>query len=455
MRVGCFRLKRYLAKKLFSLKTILLFGAGKSATVLIEYLIAEAEKNKWKFIIADANKEQILLKTNSSKYAHAEEADIRDEDARASLIKQAHVVISMLPPDLHFLVAKDCVEYRKHLLTASYLDRQLKSLQDEINNRKLFFLCEMGLDPGIDHMSAMLLFDRIKSSGGTVTSFESHCGGLVAPESDDNPWHYKISWNPRNVVMAGKAGAMYKKNDEIITENYHELFAGDRTIHIPGETIGNLSYYPNRDSLAYIDLYGLQYSKTFLRTTLRYPAFMHGWQQVVALGLTDETPWFDSEEQTLRSFFKAHIQKFRLESWFSDVGNDQTQLFFLGLDDDLTIINKGLCSSADVLQFALETKLVLKPEDRDMVVMVHEIKYTIGNMTKKITSSMLVKGRDHLHTAMAKTVGLPLGIAAKLILTDVIKLKGLHIPIHRAIYEPVLEELKKFDISFMEHSEIL
>lgn len=440
---------------MFSLKTILLFGAGKSATVLIEYLISEAEKNQWKFIIADANNEQILLKTNSSKYAQAVEADIRDEDLRATLIKQAHVVISMLPPDLHFLVAKDCVEYRKHLLTASYLDKQIKSLRDEINSRKLFFLCEMGLDPGIDHMSAMLLFDRIKSSGGTVTSFESHCGGLVAPESDDNPWHYKISWNPKNVVMAGKAGAMYKKNDEIITENYHELFAGDRTIHIPGETIGSLNYYPNRDSLGYIDLYGLHSSKTFLRTTLRHPAFMHGWQKVVALSLTDETPWFDSEDQTLQSFFKAHIQRFQCESWFSDHGKDQTQFIFLGLYDDQTIINKGLCSSADVLQFALERKLVLKPEDRDMVVMVHEIEYKMENATKKITSSMLVKGRDHLHTAMAKTVGLPLGIAAKLILTDVIKLKGLHIPIHRAIYEPVLEELKKFDISFMDHNEIL
>ena len=175
------------------MKTIVLIGAGKSATVLIDYLLAEAETNNWKFIIADTDREQILLKTGNSPFAEAVQLDITNEKQRGDLVQRAHVVISMMPPALHFLVAKDCVEYRKHLLTASYLDDKMKSLKEEISNRKLLFLCEMGLDPGIDHMSAMKIIDGIRSTGGNITSFKSHCGGLVAPESDDNPWHYKIS----------------------------------------------------------------------------------------------------------------------------------------------------------------------------------------------------------------------------------------------------------------------
>ena len=444
--------------------------------------------------------------------------DITNEVAREKLIQRAHVVISMMPPHLHFLVAKDCVEYRKHLLTASYLDTQIKSLKDEINNRKLFFLCEMGLDPGIDHMSAMHLLNRIKAEGGDVVSFRSHCGGLVAPESDDNPWHYKISWNPRNVVLAGKAGAVYKENDVTVIEKYEDLFKGERLINTHNDEIGYLSYYPNRNSLPYMELYNLQDVKTFVRTTLRYPEFMYGWQNVIELKLTDETPSFESNGETLQSFFKQHMEKHGFSDWVNekltasfaetkkmledmmklmeaeeeaiDAGVevpenfmvvDETgdlkdididavknnaagamaakvhlanltlkQLFFLGMDDDTTQINKGLCSPADVLQLALETKLALQPADKDMVVMVHEIDYIKDGVLKTITSSLVVKGKDSLHTAMAKTVGLPLGIAAKLILTDVINLRGLHIPISEAIYKPVLEELEKQGIIFIE-----
>ncbi len=500
------------------LKTILLFGAGKSATVLIDYLIAESRINNWKFIVADANKEQILLKTNNSKFAEAVQLDINDDHSRAKLIERAHVVISMMPPHLHFLVAKDCVEYRKHLLTASYLDNQIKSLQDEINHRKLLFLCEMGLDPGIDHMSAMQLLHKIKSGGGDVTSFRSHCGGLVAPESDDNPWHYKISWNPRNVVLAGKAGAVYKKDNETITESYQSLFETDRSIDTHDDSIGALSYYPNRDSLPYIDIYDLHKASTFVRTTLRYPQFMDGWKNIIELKLTDETPVFESDGKTLRDFFTDHFQKHGFEKWVAEkldasftesktvlenlmrlmeaeaeaesageevpanfmIVNDKghlkdidihdiknsaassvaakvyhanlilKQLIFLGLEDNETYINKGFCSAADVLQVALETKLALKPEDRDMVVMIHEIEYIKGGTKHSINSSLIVKGNDSHHTAMAKTVGLPLGIAAKLLLEDVITLRGLHIPVKEAIYAPVLAELQKHGVTFIE-----
>ncbi len=285
------------------MKTILLFGAGKSATVLIDYLIAESAANKWKFIIADANKEQILAKTKHSNFAEAIDLDINDDEKRAALIEKAHVVISMMPPALHFMIAKDCVEYRKHLLTASYLDDKMKSLRDEINNRKLLFLCEMGLDPGIDHMSAMKLIDEIHADGHTITAFKSHCGGLIAPESDNNPWHYKISWNPRNVVLAGKAGAIYKQDGIEKNKNYNELFTNCDEVQI--DELGTLAIYPNRDSLSYIPIYKLHHATTFIRTTLRYADFCKGWNAIVQANLCDETNILNTSAISFKQWSKA------------------------------------------------------------------------------------------------------------------------------------------------------
>ncbi|MGG9972155.1 saccharopine dehydrogenase C-terminal domain-containing protein [Ferruginibacter sp. SUN002] len=416
------------------MKTILLFGAGKSATVLIDYLIKEAETNKWKFIIADANKEQILSKTNNSPIAEAIEMDITDDDAREAVIQRAHVVISMMPPALHYLIAKDCVENRKHLLTASYVDSKIKSLSDEIKHRKLLFLCEMGLDPGIDHMSAMKIIDDIKFKGGNITSFKSHCGGLVAPESDDNPWHYKISWNPRNVVTAGKAGAEYKINNEVKHKEYAEIFKTCAEVHIDG--IGKLAYYPNRDSLSYIPTYKLKSAETFERTTLRYPQFCTGWDTIVQAGLTNDIDAIGTNISFAK--WSSSIIPFVNET-------NKEMLQYLGLFDDVLIPSTAK-TSADVLQYLLETKLIMQPHDKDMIVMLHEIEYN----NSKIESSLIVKGEDNLRTAMAKTVGLPLGIAAKLILNDVIKLRGLHIPTTKEIYEPVLKELENFGVVFNE-----
>lgn len=438
------------------MKTILLFGAGKSATVLIDYLIKESEINKWKFIIADFDKEQILLKTKNSKFAEAVALDIQDEKKRSKLIEKAHVVISMMPADLHFLIAKDCVEYRKHLLTASYLDKNIKSLQDEINDRKLLFLCEMGLDPGIDHMSAMQLIHNIKAKGGELTSFKSHCGGLVAPEDDDNPWHYKISWNPRNVVMAGKAGAEYLQDNKNISLGYEQLFENKETVTIDDKTIGELGYYPNRDSLSYLPVYQLQNIKTFVRTTLRYPGFITGWKNIIALKLTSEEVFYETDNLSLKDFFTEHLQKNNVAEIINKADEKfKNQLAYLGYNDTETLINKGLCNAATVLQFMLETKLKLKPADKDMIVMLHQLEYTKPAEYYKIESSLIVKGEDSLRTAMAKTVGLPLGIAAKLILTGELKIKGLHIPILPAIYEPVLAALAEEGIQFKETETVL
>ncbi len=416
-----------------------MIGAGKSATVLIDYLIIEAEKNNWKFIVADSNRDQVLLKTKNSPFAEAVQLDVTNEDQRSALIQRAHVVISMMPPALHFLVAKDCVEYRKHLLTASYLDDKMKSLRDEISNRKLLFLAEMGLDPGIDHMSAMKIINEIKENGGNITSFKSHCGGLVAPESDDNPWHYKISWNPRNIVMAGQSGAVYKENNETKRVDYGHLFDSSNSISFEG--LQNLAFYPNRDSLGYIPTYQLADTATFIRTTLRHRDFFSGWNAIVHSGLTNETDNIDATGLTFARW-SAPVLPFVTE-------DNRAMLQYLGLFEE-TAVPGTAKTSADILQFLVETKLKMEPADKDMIVMLHEFEYELNGDQKSLKSCLLVKGEDSLRTAMAKTVGLPLGIAAKLILNDTLKLRGLHIPTLKEIYAPVLEHLELAGIKFTE-----
>lgn len=498
------------------MKTVLLFGAGKSATVLIDYLLDTAITENWKISVVDADLKLAQSKIGTSQKATAVSFDIANAAERGKYIRQADIVISLLPPFLHIEVAKDCVKFQKNLLTASYVDDDIRKLEPDISRNKLLFLYEMGLDPGIDHMSAMQIIDSIHAKGGIISSFKSHCGGLVAPESDDNPWHYKISWNPRNIIMAGKAGAHYKENGSEKKLQYEELFTGENTVEIPG--LGLLSWYPNRDSLSYTPLYGLQDTTTFIRTTLRHPDFMYGWKNIIDLKLTDETPQYDTDGKTLYQVFKEHMDKYGFGEWLNeklserfaetkglmenlmklmeaeneatkegekipqtfmtadDSGNIQEieigevknraaaylaeqmhqanltlkQLFFLGLDDQDTMVNKGFCSAADILQFAVEKKLSLRPYDKDMIVMLHEFVYKIGNKESAISSSLVVKGENNLRTAMAKTVGLPLGIAAKLILQGKIKLNGLYIPTKKEIYEPVLKELVTYGVEFNE-----
>lgn len=481
-----------------TLKKILLFGAGKSATVLIDYLINEAEVNNWQVIVADADLQLALMKTKNRKFSDVIQIDINNHIKRKELISDSYLVISMMPPALHILIANDCIEFGKSLLTASYADDVIKSLESAVKEKGILFLCEMGLDPGIDHMSAVQILDDIKDKGGKITSFKSHCGGLVAPESDDNPWHYKISWNPRNVVIAGKAGALYKNEGKVVEEKYEQLFKGNRFVTLEAENNATFSYYPNRNSLSYIDLYELPEVETFIRTTLRYDDFMKGWNNIIELKLTDETPAYQTNGLSLQDFYKQHFSNYGFNKWldeklslqFSGVNqsleemtnliasaksnddlealkSDATQmvankmiaanlvlkqLFYLGLNDAETIINKGFCSAADVLQFVLENKLALQLGDKDMIVMLHEIEYVLNEKMHQIKSSLMVKGEDELHTAMAKTVGLPLGIAAKFILNGTIKLTGVHIPICKEIYNPVLNELKKYGVVFKERN---
>ncbi|MDE3182123.1 MAG: saccharopine dehydrogenase NADP-binding domain-containing protein [Bacteroidota bacterium] len=439
------------------MSTILLFGAGKSTTSLIDYLGKTCEENNWKIFVCDADISLAQSKTNQFSCAEAISFDVTNPEKRHKFISQADIVISMLPPSLHFLVAKDCLAFSKNLLTASYIDTNIRSLSDEIEAKGLLFIGEMGLDPGIDHMSAMKMINEIKSKGGTITSFKSHCGGLMSPESDDNPWHYKISWNPINVVAAGSSGAFYKEKGEIKEVLYSHIFEDEgHIVDVPG--IGTLAWYANRDSLSYIDTYNLHGVHTFLRTTLRYPAFCRGWNKVVHLDLTNKN---DHEEikhcKTFADWFELKKQKLinQQEKNFdeNDFFNAEfvQQLDFLSIRSDEKL-PEPVPNSASLLQYLLEKNLVMKPTDQDMIIMLHEIKFSVEGKDKETRSCLIVKGEDKTHTAMAKTVGLPLGIAAMLILKNKINVKGLHIPVIPEIYEPVLAGLELNGIKFKEET---
>ena len=498
------------------LKHIVIFGAGKSSLFLIEYLVDQLAVNNWRLTVLDGNPAAALAKTKGAVNTDARAINAENDDDRTQWILSADIVISLLPPSLHFLVAKDCLQYGKDLLTASYVDDRLEALRNEISDKNLLFLCEMGLDPGIDHMSTMSLLRNLKNKGANITGFRSHCGGLVSPDSDDNPWRYKISWNPRNVVLAGKAGAVYRENNREVSLPYEELFQISKLIHVP--QAGVLAYYPNRDSLNYQLAYGLEDAQTFMRTTLRYPEFVFGWKNIIQLKLTDEEKQYNTDGMSLKQFFQLHLNRHGFLEWIEkqltskfvqtgmlldklqqllsveettgddekrdlqefmmvngkgrlmDVNLDEVkqkaaatvagqmqeanlaiqQLFYLGMDDEQTLINMGWCSAADVLQFSLEKKLALNPEDQDMVVMLHEIEYVLNGIAHTVNSSLIVKGENSERTAMAKTVGLPLAIAATLILQGKITLKGLHIPTVPEIYEPVLQELKANEICFID-----
>ena len=437
---------------------ILVFGAGKSATVLIDFLKKTITQNNWLLTVADSNLATVLAKLDGHPGSTGLQINIEDQDARKSLVKSASIVISMMPPSLHYLIAEDCLEFGVNLLTASYLDDKTKALSQQIEEKGLLFLYEMGLDPGIDHMSAMQIIHDIQSKGGLINSFRSHCGGLVAPENDDNPWHYKISWNPRNVVLAGSAGARYLEQGEEVAMPYHGLFNNEETLDIPG--LYPLGFYPNRDSLSYIPIYGLESANSFVRTTLRYPEFLKGWAGILHLGLTDQSHIYQFDQLSIAAFFKLHIERLALTNWMDSLEEQSTheamaahfleQLNWLGLHDQDTLLPMTQGTAADVLQFLLETKLALLPGEKDMIVMQHEFDYQIGTETHSLKSSLVCIGEDDQHTAMAKTVGLPLGIAAKLIVENQIQLKGLHIPILPQIYEPVLAALKAEGIEFQE-----
>lgn len=440
------------------MQRILVLGAGLSSSYLIKYLLENAPNHHWTVSVADAHKSTAQDKINGSPYGVAIELNAADQTKRSLLIAEHDLIISMLPASMHIDVAKDCLLHHKHLVTASYVSEEMKALDNEAKKAGVLFLNECGLDPGIDHLSAMKLIHEIQAKGGTITSFKSFCGGLVAPEFDDNPWNYKFTWNPRNVVLAGQATARYLANGSLKFIPAAHIF--EQTEDVVITDYGHFESYANRDSLGYIEPYGITGAQTVLRGTLRKKGYSKAWNQLVKLGLTDDSfTIHEANKLTLRTFVHAFVpgtdlheleKRTALFLQIAETSEEFTKLKWLGIFDE-TPITLAEATPAQILQQVLQQKWKLQAGELDMIVMKHSINFEIQNSKFKMESELVVKGEDDVLTAMAKTVGLPLAIAAKLILENNIDLTGVHIPILPQIYEPILAELAQYNIVFNEH----
>lgn len=440
------------------MRKIFIIGAGLSSSTLIKYLLDNSEEQNWKVLIGDLSVDSANKKINGHPNGEAIKFDINDTDLRDKLISEADIVVSMLPASMHYSVAETCIRFGKNMVTASYISDEIKALNKQAENKGVLLLNEIGVDPGIDHMSAMQVIDRIKKQGGEIIEFESNTGGLVAPKYDNNPWNYKFTWNPRNVVVAGQGTAsQFLHNGKYKYIPYHKLF--ERTERIKILDLGEFEAYPNRDSLKYQKLYGLEKVRTMFRGTIRRPVFSRAWNVFVQLGATyDNFVYEDSENHTYREFINS-FTKYCVKK-----DTEQKIAEYLKLDPESEILYKirwtgifedkviGLkkATPAKILQHLLEQKWKMDDDDKDMIVMQHKFVYKQNGATKRLLSSMVVYGENQTHTAMSITVGTPVAIAVKMILNGKITVKGVKIPIEKNIYDPILKELEQSKIKFIE-----
>ena len=440
------------------MRKVLVVGAGKSSPFLIKYLIENSVKENLFILIADANLLN-LKKINRNERCKTILFDINDVDQKKKLIHDADIVISLLPVHLHILIAKTCLELKRNLLTASYVSEEMKLLNNKVKKKGLIFLNEIGLDPGIDHMSAKKIIDRIQADNKEIISFKSFTGGLIAPMSDNNLWNYKFTWNPRNVVKAGQGSATkFIEKGKYKYVPYYRLFDNTETINI--DEIGEFEVYPNRDSLKYRKLYNLDDIQTMKRGTIRKVGFSKSWNMLIRLGLTDDSYRIsNSKNMSIREFTNCFLpydpnksieKKVQKELGIKSFNEEMKKLKAINLFDDKKKIRTDNGTPAEILEEILRDIWKLEKNDRDMIIMYHEFKYRNGNKIKKTTSTMVCIGDNKKFTAMSKTVGLPLAIASILILNKQIKIKGIIRPIHQQIYDPVLEKLNLFDINFKE-----
>ncbi len=443
-------------------KRILILGAGRSATYLIDYLAKQTLENNWKLIVGDMELAPAQRKTEM--YPHVEPIlfDVFDQKQREMQINQADVVISMLPAIYHIHVARACMRFGKHLFTASYISSEVRELNIEATRKNLLILMECGLDPGLDHMSAKRIIDRIHSQGGKISLFRSWCGGQITEQIDDNPWKYKFTWNPRNLVVSGQSMVKFLKKGHYKFIPSHQVFARYDRVHIKG--FGEMEGYGNRDSLSYRDSYQVPEVRTLLRGTLRPRGFCDAWQILVRLGLTESVHRIEgSENMTYRQWVQLFLRE---ESSLSlaeqvadylsiDVNSEaMRKVIWLGIfsDEKIEVVNG---TPAEILQNLLEKKWRLTDGEKDIIAMQHEFEYELNGEHRRLVSSLLVRGEDSMHTAMAQTVGYPLAVAVRLLLQGKITARGVQIPVVREIYEPVLDELEKLGLVFEEEETIL
>jgi saccharopine dehydrogenase-like NADP-dependent oxidoreductase len=441
------------------MRNILIIGAGRSASSLIQYLLNKSNQENLHLTIADISLELAQRKTNNHPNATAIALDINNHEQRKAEVEKADIVISMLPAHLHIEVAKDCISCKKHLVTASYISDAMQELDAAAKENGLIFMNEIGLDPGIDHMSAMKVIDEIRDKGGKMILFESFCGGLVAPESDDNLWNYKFTWAPRNVVLAGQGGAAkFIQEGKYKYIPYTKLFR--RTEFLLVEGYGKFEGYANRDSLKYRSVYGLDDALTLYRGTIRRVGFSKAWNMFVQLGMTDDSYVMEnSEEMSFRDFTNSFLPYHPTDSveiktrLALNIEQDDIMWDKL-LELDLFNANKkvGLknATPAQILERILNESWALQPHDKDMIVMYHKFGYELNGKQHQIDSKMVCIGDDQTYTAMAKTVGLPVAMATLQILNGNIKTPGVQLPISKEVYEPILKELEEFGVVFNE-----
>ncbi|GAB2760794.1 saccharopine dehydrogenase family protein [Salinimicrobium soli] len=441
------------------MRKILIVGAGKSTAVLIDYLLKKSTSENLQLVIADLVLENATKIANGHPNAKPVALDIFNKEQRQAAVKDADIVISMLPARFHVEVAKDCVQFGKNMVTASYISEEMEQLDDEVKEKGLVFMNEIGVDPGIDHMSAMQVIDRIREEGGKMLLFESFTGGLVAPESDTNLWNYKFTWNPRNVVVAGQGGvAKFLQEGKFKYIPYNRLFR--RTEFIEVKDYGKFEVYANRNSLKYKSIYGLDDVLTLYRGTIRRVGFSRAWNMFVQLGMTDDSYTMEnSEEMSYRDFVNSFLPYSTTDSVELKVRHnlkiDQDDIMWDKLLE-LDIFNPdkkvGLknATPAEILQKILLDKWHLAPEDKDMIVMYHKFGYEINGEKKQIDATMVNIGKDQQETAMARTVGLPVAIAALKILNGTITTPGVQLPITKEVYDPILKELAENGIVFRE-----
>ncbi len=445
------------------MKNILVLGAGRSTTSLISYLLKSAVELEWNVTLADYALQLAEEKVNGHPRGKAIAFNINDEIQRTDVIGQADVVISMLPPRFHVLVAEACLALNKHLLTASYVSDDMRALDKQAKEKGLLFLNECGLDPGIDHMSAKKVIDDIRDRGFELRAFESFTGGLLKPnDREDNPWQYKFTWNPRNVVMAGQGNVKFIQEGRYKYIPYNRLFRRIEMIHIPGH--GYFEGYANRDSLKYLDVYELRGIQTLYRGTLRRPGFCKAWDVFVQIGATDDSYQMEGvNEMTHRQFINSFLSynpndsvelKLAYYLKLEMDGPEMHKMRWLGMFDDTPVgLQKG--TPAQVLEHILKKKWTIREDEQDQIVMWHLFDYIDGDQIKRVRSAMVANGEDANETAMAKTVGLPLGIATKLLVQGKIEAKGVQIPITPEFYNPILDELEKLGFSFIEEEVVL
>ncbi len=432
---------------------ILVFGAGRSAFYTIQYLLQHASSNQWTVTVADADIKNIELCTQGYNNASTHIADVHNTAERKQLIDSQDIVISLLPARFHILVAEDCLQLGVHLITPSYITPEIQAMHTDAETKGLYFINELGLDPGIDHMSAMQIIDNLHSKGAEISSFKSYCGGLIALEDDTNPWHYKFSWNPYNVIRAGSDGALCRINNQHKYIPYSRLFAETEAFEINGEQFEG---YYNRNSERYLELYKLQHAETFVRGTLRYPDYCRNWNALVNLGVTNDSIAVTNHskiswQQYFHSFMPTEGKESKALSYILADKNTSNAIEWLWQNTKTNVPETA--TPAQALQTLLEEKFLLQPDDKDRVVMIHEFIYTLGEKCFRLKSWLDITGENSLKTAMAKTVGLPLALAAELIAHKKLKTKGVIMPTLPEVYEPSLQRLQAEGIVFHELEE--